>query len=323
MVEQDNNDPRKGADLEDTVRNLREENAKLMQILRAQGLLPNPTTNLTTEPTNITFDHSDLTITSNSINTTNQITHQHITNHGQTNQQNFTEQNIHGNQSNLTPNFNTVIQSTNQPFVQNNSNTLVQNNTNLIQPINLLNFNNVSLDSIQSFFASQNNVVYMPNSTSSSSSTTTTMTTTTTPTTTTSAMTTTTATPTNSNTKELRPSNIPSLLNPSPMDHQISIRPKPSLLHQNQELVPVIPKMKAEHYESIARQYSSTNNESINNIDIDPNDPKQKYPRPIRPKPSSRGHSLQTYKPVTINETKSSSSSFVSNHSSPDRKSVV
>ena len=277
----------------------------------SEGLLPNPAPNLTTaEPTNITFDHSDLTITSNSTNTTNQTTHQHITNHGQTNQQNFTEQNIHGNQSNLTPNFNTVIQSTNQPFVQNNSNTLVQNNTNLIQPINLVNFNNVSLDSIQSFFASQNNVVYLPNSTTPSSTTTTTTAATTTMSTTAAAEPT-----TNSSAKELRPSNIPSLLNPSPIDHQVSIRPKPSLLHQNQELVPVIPKMKAEHYESITRQYSSTNNESLNNLDNDSNDPKQKYPRPIRPKPSSRGHSLQTYKPAVVNESKSTS--FVSNNSSP------
>ena len=277
----------------------------------SEGLLPNPAPNLTTaEPTNITFDHSDLTITSNSTNTTNQTTHQHITNHGQTNQQNFTEQNIHGNQSNLTPNFNTVIQSTNQPFVQNNSNTLVQNNTNLIQPINLVNFNNVSLDSIQSFFASQNNVVYLPNSTTPSSTTTTTTAATTTMSTTAAAEPT-----TNSSAKELRPSNIPSLLNPSPIDHQVSIRPKPSLLHPNQELVPVIPKMKAEHYESITRQYSSTNNESLNNLDNDSNDPKQKYPRPIRPKPSSRGHSLQTYKPAVVNESKSTS--FVSNNSSP------
>jgi hypothetical protein len=83
-------------------------------------------------------------------------------------------------------------------------------------------------------------------------------------------------------------------------DHQISIRPKSSLIHQNQELVPVIPKIKTEQYESITRQLSSSssttitsNNDTTNLLDNDSNDSKHKYPRPIRPKPSSRGHSLQ------------------------------
>ncbi len=228
----------------------------------------------TSDTTNITFDHSDLTLTTNSINTTNQINHQHINNHGSTNQQNYNEQIIHGNQSNITPNFNTVIQSTSQPFVQNNSNTLVQNNTNLIQPINLVNFNNVSLDSIQSFFASQNSVVYL----SQTSSTTTTTTTTTT-------------TSANSNINESLLSSthsiLPPPLPPSSIDHQISIRPKLSLIHQHQELVPVIPKINTEYYESITRQLS--NHDTTNLLDNDSNDPKQKYPRPIRPRPSLRG----------------------------------
>jgi hypothetical protein len=223
------------------------------------------------ESTNITFDHSDLTLTTNSINTTNQINHQHIHNHGPINQQNYNEQTIHGNQSNITPNFNTVIQTTTQPFVQNNSNTLVQNNTNLIQPINLVNFNNVSLDSIQSFFASQNSVVYLSQTSSSSTTTTTT-----------------TTTSTNSNINESLPSNTHSILSSSDQ-HQISIRPKPSLLHQHQELVPVIPKIKTDQYENLTRQLSS-NNDTTNLLD---NDSNQKYPRPIRPKPSSRTNSLR------------------------------
>jgi len=240
-----------------------------------------------TTTTNITFDHSDLTLTTNSINTTNQINHQHINNHGSTNQQNYNEQNIHGNQSNLTPNFNTVIQSTTQPFVQNNSNTLVQNNTNLIQPINLVNFNNVSLDSIQSFFASQNSVVYLSQSSSSSSTTTTT--------------TTTTTTSANSNINESLTTNTHCILPPPPppppssssleQQHQISIRPKPSLIHQHQELVPVIPKIKTEQYENITRQLSSSSNNDTTNL-LD-NDSNQKHPRPIRPKPSSRTNSLR------------------------------
>ena len=83
-------------DLEDTVRNLREENAKLLQLLRSrknlfifckayfiisEGLLPDnqneksntSITNQQQDSTNITFDHSDLTLTTNSITTTNQI----------------------------------------------------------------------------------------------------------------------------------------------------------------------------------------------------------------------------------------------------------
>lgn len=223
------------------------------------------------------MNHSDLTSTNNTTTTTNQITHQQITNYGSTNQQNFNDQTIHGNQSNITPNFNTVIQSSTQPFVQNNSNTLVQNNTNLIQPINLVNFNNVSLDSIHSFFASQNNMVYL----SQTSATTTTTTTTTS----TSSL--------NANLTESTPSTTQSILSSS--EHQVSIRPKPSILHPNQELVPVIPKMKSELYESYTKQFSSTtsSNDTTNLLDNDSNDPKQKYPRPIRPRPSLRGHALQ------------------------------
>lgn len=238
------------------------------------------TANPSTDPGQITFDHSDLTLTNNSVTTTNQITHQQITNHGSTNQQNFNEQTIHGHQSNIAPNFNTVIQSTNQPFVQNNSNTLVQNNTNVIQPINLVNFNNVSLDSIHSFFASQNNVVYL----SQASATTTTTTTTTT-----------TSSPLNTNLDESIPTNTQSILSSS--EHQKSIRPKPSMLHPHphQELVPVIPKMKTELYESLTKHLSSTtsNNDTTTSLDNDSNDPKQKHPRPIRPRPSARGHALQ------------------------------
>jgi hypothetical protein len=238
------------------------------------------TLNHQSDSTNITFDHSDLTLTTNSISTTNQITHQHINNHGSTNQQNYNEQTIHGNQSNITPNFNTVIQTTTQPFVQNNSNTLVQNNTNLIQPINLVNFNNASIDSIQSFFASQNNLVYLPQTTS---------------TTTTSAN----SVVSNSNINETLTTNTHSILpsiSSSEQQHQISIRPKPSLMHQHQELVPVIPKIKTEQFESMTRQLaasSTSNNDATNLLDNDSNDPKHKYPRPIRPKPSSRSNSLQ------------------------------
>ena len=256
-----------------------------------EGLLPDnqneksntsvsPALNHQSDSTNITFDHSDLTLTTNSISTTNEITHQHITNHESTNQQNYNEQTIHGNQSNITPNFNTVIQTTSQPFVQNNSNTLVQNNTNLIQPINLVNFNNVSLDSIQSFFASQNNLVYLSQTSTTTSTTTTT---------------TTTSSNSISNINETLTTNTHSILPPpssSPSEHQISIRPKPSLLHQHQELVPVIPKIKTDQYESITRQSASTN-DATNLLDNDPNDPKHKHPRPIRPKPSSRSNSLQ------------------------------
>ena len=288
----------KTADLEDTVRNLREENAKLLQLLRSrmlivdssgifiefsfsEGLLIDPpngrsndsffsTANSSTDTAQITLNHSDLTSTNNTTTTTNQINHQQITNHGSTNQQNFNDQTIHGNQSNITPNFNTVIQSTTQPFVQNNSNTLVQNNTNVIQPINLVNFNNVSLDSIHSFFASQNNVVYLPQTSA-----------------------TTTTTTTSSLNAESIPSTTQSILSSS--EHQVSIQPKPSILHPNQELVPVIPKMKTELYESYTKQFSSTtsSNDTTNLLDNDSNDPKQKYPRPIRPRPSSRGHALQ------------------------------
>jgi len=225
-----------------------------------EGLLFDPPDEKLTESANITFDNSDITLTTNSINTTNQITHQHVNNHGPINQQNYSGQIIHGNQSNITPNFNTVIQTTTQPFVQNNSNTLVQNNTNLIQPINLVNFNNVSLDSLQSFFASQNNLVYLSQSPSSSTTTTTTTTT--------------------SNTN----------LNNESEQHQISIRPKPSITPQHQEITSVLPKTKTEHYE---RQLSSsTNSETTNLLD---NDLNHKQPRPIRPKPSSRSNSLQVF----------------------------
>ncbi|CAF0839062.1 unnamed protein product [Rotaria sp. Silwood1] len=272
MVEPEKKD--NSHNLEDTVRNLREENAKLLQLLRSQGLLfdaPTVIDGKTNESANITFDNSDITLTTNSINTTNQITHQHVNNHGPINQQNYSGQIVHGNQSNITPNFNTVIQTTTQPFVQNNSNTLVQNNTNLIQPINLVNFNNVSLDSIQSFFASQNNLVYLSQTSSSSTTTTTTTTT--------------------SNMK----------FNNESEQHQISIRPKPSIIPQQSELTSVLPKVKNEYYENISRQISSSNSETTNLLD---NDLNHKQPRPIRPKPSSRNNSLQVYAPVVLNETK-------------------
>ncbi|CAF2471592.1 unnamed protein product [Rotaria sp. Silwood2] len=321
MVEPDKKDHNKTADLEDTVRNLREENAKLLQLLRSQGLLLDsstnqngkssdtifPISNQQKDSTNLTFDQSDITLTTNSINTINQINHQHINNHGSINQQTFNGQTVHGNQSNITPNFNTVIQTTSQPFVQNSSNTLVQNNTNLIQPINLVNFNNVSLDSIQSFLASQNSVVYLSQTSSSSSSSTTTTT-----------SSSTNSIITNTNVNEALPSNTHSILPSSSSllseQHQISIRPKLSLLHQHQELVPVIPKIKPEHYESITKQLSSSSSTTINNdttnlIDNDSNDSKYKYQRPIRPKPSSRTNSLKSYKSVVVNKTKSSSSS--------------
>lgn len=234
-----------------------------------------------TDSTSISFDHSDV---NNSTKATNQINHQHINNHGSLNQQTYSGQTVHGNQSNITPNFNTVIQTASQPFVQNSSNTLVQNNTNLIQPINLVNFNNVSLDSIQSFFASQNNVVYL--SQSSSSSTTTTSTTT-----------------TNSHVSEPSPSNthctVASASSLSDQQCQRSLRPKLSLIHQNQELVPVIPKIKPEHYENITRQLSSSSSlsstttmtDSSNLFDTDSNESKNKYQRAIRPKLSSKTNS--------------------------------
>jgi hypothetical protein len=284
MVEPERKD--NSANLEDTVRNLREENAKLMQFLRSQGLIldasPSPNDGKFPESSNITFDNSEISLTTNSINTTNQITHQHVNNHGPINQQNYSGQTIHGNQSNITPNFNTVIQTTSQPFVQNNSNTLVQNNTNLIQPINLVNFNNVSLDSLQSFFASQNNLVYL--SQPSSSSTTTTITTTTTTT-----------------------SNL-NLHNESEQ-HQISIRPKPSIIPQHQDLVSVLPKVKTEHFDYPSRQLSSSSNSETTNL-LD-NDLNHKQPRPIRPKPSSRANSLQIYTPVVHNETKPTTSNVL------------
>lgn len=212
------------------------------------------------ESSNISFDNSDITLTTNSINTTNQITHQHVNNHGPINQQNYSGQVVHGNQSNITPNFNTVIQTTTQPFVQNNSNTLVQNNTNLIQPINLVNFNNVSLDSIQSFFASQNNLMYLSQASSSSTTTTTT-----------------------TSTSSMKVSN-------ESEQHQISIRPKPSIIPQQSDLPPVVPKAKSDYYDSLSRQLSSTNSETTNLLD---NDLNHKQPRPIRPKPSSRNNALQ------------------------------
>ena len=271
----------------------------------SEGLLTDPpngqssdsissTSNSQTDTTNIRFDHSDVTLTTNSINTTNQISHQHINNHGSTNQQNYNEQIIHGNQSNVTPNFNTVIQSTSQPFVQNNSNTFVQNNTNVIQPINVVNFNNGNIDSIQSFFASQNSVVYLSQASATSTTTTTT--------------TTTSSSSSNFKLHESLPSNTHSILPPPPppltssssssslSEHQISIRPKPSLLHPNQELVPVIPKIRAEHYESLTRHLSASSvatNDTTNLLDNDSSDSKQKQPRPIRPRPSSRGNSSQ------------------------------
>ncbi|CAF0737909.1 unnamed protein product [Adineta steineri] len=272
MVEPEQKD--NANNLEDTVRNLREENAKLLQLLRSQGLLFDQVDEKSNELSNITFDNSDINLTTNSINTTNQITHQHVNNHGPINQQNYSGQIIHGNQSNITPNFNTVIQTTSQPFVQNNSNTLVQNNTNLIQPINLVNFNNVSLDSLHSFFASQNNLVYLSQTSSSSSTTTTTTTTT---------------------------SNINVNNESEQHQQQISIRPKPSIIPQHQEITSVLPKIN----ENISRQLSSsstsTNSETTNLLD---NDLNHKQPRPIRPKPSSRTNSIQNYAPVVLNETK-------------------
>ncbi|CAF4003589.1 unnamed protein product [Rotaria magnacalcarata] len=315
MVEPETKDHNKTADLEDTVRNLREENAKLLQLLRSQGLLIDastnqngkssdiifPISNQQKDSSSITFNHSDLTLTTNSLNTTNQTNHQHINNHGSINQQSFNGQTVHGNQSNITPNFNTVIQTTSQPFVQNSSNTLVQNNTNLIQPINLVNFNNVSLDSIQSFFASQNNLVYLSQTSSSSTTTTTTAATTTAATnavTSSSSSSANSITP-NTNLDELLPSNTHSILPSSSslsseQQHQIVIRPKLSLLHKHQELVPVIPKIRPEHYESITRQFSSSSsNDASNLFDNDSNDSKNKYSRLIRPKPSSRTSSLK------------------------------
>jgi hypothetical protein len=124
-----------------------------------------------------------------------------------------------------------------------------------------VNFNNVNLDSLQSFLSSQNNLLYLSQS-SSSSSTTTTITTTTTTT-----------------------SNINH--NNDSEQHQISIRPKPS----HQELVSVLPKVKNEHLEYLSRQLSSSSNSETTNL-LD-NDLNHKQPRPIRPKPSSRSNSLQ------------------------------
>ncbi|CAF5149067.1 unnamed protein product, partial [Rotaria socialis] len=69
----------------------------------------------------------------------------------------------------------------------------------------LVNFNNVSLDSIQSFFASQNNLVYL-SQTSSSSTTTTTAAATTTATSSANSIT------PNTNLDELLPSNTHSIL---------------------------------------------------------------------------------------------------------------
>ena len=174
---------------------------------------------------------------------------------------------MHGHQSNIAPNFSTVIQTASQPFVQNNSNTLVQNNTNLIQPINLVNFNNVSLDSIQSFFASQSNLLYVPPTSSSSSTTTTTTT---------------------------SISNITA--NESEPQHQVSIRPKPSFPETlAQDSSSTLPKLKPESYENVSRQLSSSSNTETSNL-LD-NDLNHKQPRPIRPKPSSRHNSLQVNLP--------------------------
>lgn len=307
-------------DLESTVRHLREENAKLMQLLRAQGLLPDvplcstnkssdpqsSTFSQTSESSSVTFDHSDHQFVNNS----SSIHHQ---------------QNYHGNSSTLTPNFNTVIQNSTQPFVQ--------NNTNLIQPINLVNINNVSLESIQSIFSGQNNLVYLSQSSSNSSTTTTTTTTTScssssslstssTSTSSTSSSNSNSTCSTSSSSSSSSSSSTLSTVQEAttfPSDsHQISIRPKPSLLHPHQELVPVVPKIRAEQYESITRQYSSSSitNETSNLLDNDSNDPKQKFPRPIRPKPSSRSNSLQIYKSMMINETNSNPSPTVSLFSS-------
>jgi hypothetical protein len=131
---------------------------------------------------------------------------------------------------------------------------------------------------------------------------------------TTTTTTTTTTTSANSNINESLLSSthsiLPPPLPPSSIDHQISIRPKLSLIHQHQELVPVIPKINTEYYESITRQLS--NHDTTNLLDNDSNDPKQKYPRPIRPRPSLRG---QAYKSVG-NKTKSS----IANHHSPSSR---
>ncbi|CAF1369010.1 unnamed protein product [Adineta ricciae] len=292
MEEANKRDCNQMSNLEDTVRNLREENAKLLQLLRSQGLLlDSPLNGKSSEPasasvpetTNITFDHSDLTLTTNSVSTTNQINQQHIHNHGPMNQQNHNEQTIHGSQSNITPNFNTVIQTNSQPFVQNNSNTLVQNNTNLIQPINLVNFNNVSLDSIQSFFASQNNVMYLSQTSTSASTM-----------------------PTNTTTM----TSISSILtNCPPNESSISIRSRPFVNRLNQELVPVIPKIKAEYYEKLIRQYANSSN----------SEPKKRIQRSIRSRPSSR-----ICISSTVNKSKSSSDTLRSSstrvdHSPPIR----
>lgn len=233
-----------------------------------EGFTIDPTESKPPEPSNIKFENSDVSLSTNSINTTNQITHHQVNNHGPINQQNYSGQTIHGNQSNITPNFNTVIQTNSQPFVQNNSNTLVQNNTNLIQPINLVNFNNVSFDSLQTFLASQNNLLYLSQP-SSSSTTTTTVTTTT--------------------TSSSSSSNL-NLFNESEQ-HQVSIRPKPSVIPQHQDLHPVLPKVKSEHFDYPTRQLSSSSNSETTNL-LD-NDLNHKQPRPIRPKPSSRMNSLQ------------------------------
>ena len=231
-----------------------------------EGFLLDPPV-VTDENTNgnssITFQNSDVSLTNNTINTSNQVTHQHVNNHGPVNQQNYSGQVVHGHQSNIAPNFNTVIQTATQPFVQNNSNTLVQNNTNLIQPINLVNFNNVSLDSIQSFFASQSNLLYVPQTSSSSSTTSTTTT---------------------------SISNITG--NDSEPQHQVSIRPKPSFPETlAQDSSSTLPKLKTESYENVSRQLSSSSNTETTNL-LD-NDLNHKQPRAIRPKPSSRHHSLQ------------------------------
>ena len=235
----------------------------------SEGFILDPSSSKPPETSNIKFENSDVSLSTNSINTTNQITHHQVNNHGPTNQQNYAGQTIHGNQSNITPNFNTVIQTTSQPFVQNNSNTLVQNNTNLIQPINLVNFNNVSFDSLQTFLASQNNLLYLSQP-SSSSTTTTTVTTTTT-------------------SSSSSSSNL-NLFNESEQ-HQVSIRPKPSVIPQHQDLHPVLPKVKSEHFDYPTRQLSSSSNSETTNL-LD-NDLNHKQPRPIRPKPSSRMNSLQ------------------------------
>ncbi|CAF1262914.1 unnamed protein product [Adineta ricciae] len=274
--------------LEDTVRNLREENAKLLQLLQGlpldsplNGKSSEPTSAPVPETTNITFDHSDLTLTTNSVTTTNQINQQHIHNHGPMNQQNHNEQTIHGSQSNITPNFNTVIQTNSQPFVQNNSNTLVQNNTNLIQPINLVNFNNVSLDSIQSFFASQNNVMYLSQTSTSASTI-----------------------PTNTTTMT---STSSILTNCPPNESSISIRSRSCVNRLNQELVPVIPKIKAEYYEKLTRQYANSSN----------NEPKKRIQRSMRSRPSSRIHISST-----ANKSKSSSDTLCSSSSTRDDNSL-